>query len=143
MPLMEHLNFSSATQAFRDAVERFARTGAPNERISFATPAPAVKVERTITMILRRHPELEIERVEIDAVSGCSSFQGVACVRTSADTLRVDFDWDCRWKAVQLGWTDYFGFPDQARAAREFGFDCFRVWDISPDPRPEMGAMTG
>ncbi|HEX8695519.1 MAG TPA: hypothetical protein VF746_24110, partial [Longimicrobium sp.] len=40
----------------------------------------------------------------------------------------VRFVWDCKWKAEQHGWHDYFGFPDQGRAAREFGYDCFRAW---------------
>ena len=45
------------------------------------------------------------------------------------------FHWDCKWRAQQQGWVDYFGFPDQTRAAREFGFDCFRSWveeEVSP-----------
>jgi hypothetical protein len=41
----------------------------------------------------------------------------------------VRFYWDCKWKAQEQGWTDYFGFPDQMRAAREFGYDCFRSWN--------------
>lgn len=140
MPLFEHLYASSATPAFRDAVEEFARTGAPNSRLSFGSRAPSIKVERTITMILRDHGDLEIDSVEIDAISGCANFHGVAHVRTGSDEVRIDFDWDCRWKAMQLGWTDYFGFPDQVRAAREFGFDCFRSWTPRSGPRLEAGA---
>ena len=140
MPLFEHLNTSSAVPAFRNAVEEFARTGTPNARVSFGTRDPVIKVERTITMILRDHSDLEIESVEIDAVSGCANFTGVASVRTTSDDVRIEFDWDCRWKALQLGWTDYFGFPAQARAAREFGFDCFRTWTPRFDPRPEPEA---
>ena len=35
------------------------------------------------------------------------------------DVRTVRFHWDCKWKAQQEGWSDYFGFPDQMRAARE------------------------
>ncbi len=140
MPLFEYLRAASATPPFRYAVEEFPRTGAPNTRVSFGSGDPAIKVERTITMILRDHADLEIESVEIDAVSGCANYRGIANVRTTSDEVRIDFDWDCRWKALQLGWTDYFGFPDQARAAREFGFDCFRSWTPGSDPRLEAGA---
>jgi hypothetical protein len=132
MKLFEALRRSTASQAFHDAVESFVATASPNERISFPSRTPPIKVERTLVKILESFSTLPIESVEIDARSGCEYFRGEARVRASGDERRVRFDWDCRWKAVQLGWTDYFGFPDQARAAREFGHECFRGWQELP-----------
>jgi hypothetical protein len=40
----------------------------------------------------------------------------------------IEFAWDCRWRAQQQGWVDAFGFPDQIRAADEFGWNCFQHW---------------
>lgn len=136
MQLLDFLEAAAASPEFKDAALRFARTGRPNERISFPPHAPAVKVERTLTKILDVHRDLPIESVEISGSSGCSSFRGSAGIRSADDEVQVEFDWDCRWKALQLGWTDYFGFPDQTRAAREFGYDCFRAWIPSKDPQP-------
>jgi hypothetical protein len=41
---------------------------------------------------------------------------------------RIAFTWCCAWRAQQEGWRDCFGFWDQARAAREFGWRCFARW---------------
>ena len=49
-------------------------------------------------------------------------------VHTSSGVQVFDFVWDCRWRAEREGYVDYFGFPDQARAAREFDWQCFQVW---------------
>jgi hypothetical protein len=38
------------------------------------------------------------------------------------------FAWCCKWRAVEEGWVDCFGFPDQTRAAREFEYRCFETW---------------
>jgi hypothetical protein len=43
--------------------------------------------------------------------------------------LRFAFTWCCAWRAEQEGWRDCFGFWDQARAAREFGYRCFSRWE--------------
>jgi hypothetical protein len=129
MTLNEHLRRSAATAAFHDAIEAFLADGRPNDRIVFDPRCPAVKVERTLTKVLEEYPEEEIESVSISARSGCEFFRGEVAIRTRGEERRVNFDWDCKWKAVQQGWADYFGFPDQGRAAREFGHDCFRSWD--------------
>jgi hypothetical protein len=89
---------------------------------------PAVKVERVLTQLLHELPDVRIERIEIDARSGCSDFSGELTVFAD-DAVRVfDFVWDCRWRAAEEGWTDHWGEPDQIRAAREFGWRCFAVW---------------
>ena len=133
MPILDFLDRSRAADGFRAAVHDFLHRGLPNERVHFDGYAPAVKVERTLAKLLESLPELAIEAVEIDGRSGCEFFRGTATVRAADGAeLTVDFDWDCRWRAEQQGWTDFFGLPDQIRAAREFGYDCFRRWDVQP-----------
>ena len=134
MPLRELLARSAATAAFHAAVEEFLRTGAPNAAVAFEPFAPAVKVERTLSKLLEAEPELPIERVELRGSSGCEFYRGELRVESEAGERHVRFEWNCRWRAVEQGWTDYFGFPDQARAAREFGYDCFRVWQPLAEP---------
>lgn len=128
MSLTEFLTKSSSVEAFRDAVAEFTLTGRPNDRISFDGRTPPVKIERALTKLLELNSDLEIESVEFDGASGCSNFHGQLQVRASREERIVQFDWDCKWKAEQEGWQDYFGFPDQIRAAQEFGYDCFRSW---------------
>lgn len=132
---------SSATPAFLDAIAAFQRESCPNEWIRFDARSPVVKIERTLTQLLAQHPDLVIERVQIDGRSGCEFFRGELTFQAEGREHRIRFDWDCRWKAQQQGWTDYFGFHDQIRAAREFGYDCFRQWEMdapsgSPTPSP-------
>jgi lysyl-tRNA synthetase class I len=129
MELATFLTRSAATDAFKDAVETFLATGRPNTWIVFDRRSPSVKVERTLIQLLATRPELAIECVEIDGRSGCEKFDGTIDITTLDGPVRIRFEWNCRWKAEQLGWTDWFGFPDQARAAREFGYDCFHLWD--------------
>lgn len=128
MSLSSFLNRSRALPAFREAAVEFVRTGRASERIAFSGGLPPVKVERAITKLLESSPELELESVEIRGSSGCEYFRGELSARTPEGEHTVSFYWDCKWKAQQQGWSDYFGFPDQARAAREFGHDCFREW---------------
>jgi hypothetical protein len=128
MPLREYIQRSRATPAFLEAVAAFGRAGDPNERVRFDRYAPPVKVERTLTKLLEEYPDLPIERVEIEGSSGCEFFRGMLTVHAGEETRRIAFHWNCRWKAEQLGWRDYFGFADQTRAAREFGHDCFQEW---------------
>jgi hypothetical protein len=128
MTILDLLDRSSASDAFRDAVTRFARDGRPNERLAFNRDSPAIKVERTLVRALEEYPDLQVESIEIHGMSGCEFFRGVMDVHTAAEVRRVSFHWDCKWKAQEMGWHDYFGFPDQTRAAREFPYACFRTW---------------
>ncbi|HEX2716469.1 MAG TPA: hypothetical protein VHM67_02250 [Gemmatimonadaceae bacterium] len=89
---------------------------------------PAVKVERVLTQLLAEVGHEPIERVEIDARSGCSDFSGTLEVTVAGTRRTFDFVWDCRWRAEQEGWRDHWGEPDQIRAAREFGWQCFANW---------------
>jgi hypothetical protein len=145
MDLSAFLQRSAATESFRQAVGRFLRDGRSCERVSFNHPSPPVKVERTLAKVLEAYPELPVERVEIHASTGCEFFRGTATIHAAGEERLVRFDWDCRWRAEAEGWRDYFGFPDQARAAREFGWDCFRGWQEvevrAPALTVEMGAL--
>jgi hypothetical protein len=132
MKLIESLDRSAATAAFRNSVAAFLQRMEPNERVGFPAQAPLVKVERTLIKVLEEYSELPIEGVQVTATSGCATFRGYVTIRTADEERRVNFDWDCKWKALEMGWTDYFGFPDQARAAREFGHECFRSWQEVP-----------
>lgn len=127
--LNEFLTRARLAPEFRDEVSEFLRTGRPGHRITFDLRSPPVKVERVLTKLLAAEPELAIERVEVEGVSGCEFYRGEVAVVAGGERRRFRFDWDCRWRAVQQGWSDYFGFADQGRAAREFGYDCFRVWE--------------
>lgn len=121
------LEKSKATAEFALAVRSVAATGRPCDRIRFSLSLPPVKILRTLCQLLESEPDLVIEAVAIEAVSGCSNFTGTLDV--NGGVRRYAFDWDCRWRAEQLGWRDMFGLPDQARAAREFGYRCFRRFE--------------
>ena len=74
--------------------------------------------------LLEDHPDLPLERVDVEGESGCSDFVGK--VHASPGDLTFEFDWNCQWRAEECGWTDAFGDPDQIRAAQTFGYQCFR-----------------
>jgi hypothetical protein len=128
MTTADLLDRSAASAPFREALAQFLRGGRPSERIAYGHGCPPVKVERTLHKLLVEYPGLPIESIEMHAASGCEYFRGRMIVRTADEERRVSFHWDCKWRAEQEGWRDWFGFPDQSRAAREFGWDCFRVW---------------
>lgn len=127
--LEEMLARSRAAEDFKRAVRRL-EAGAAVEHIQIEGGAPTIKVRRVLTHILATEPHLPIERIALRARSGCSTFVGTVHVHTSTETRVFEFVWDCRWRAEQEGWTDCFGFPDQARAAREFDWRCFQHWKL-------------
>ena len=127
MPIHDLLTAARASEGFKSDVARYAN-GLPVERIRSVRHAPRIKVLRLLAQLLHAEPHLEIERVSIDAWSGCSDFRGTIAV-TTADSVDVfHFRWDCSWRAEQEGWYDAFQLPDQIRAAHEFGWQCFAEW---------------
>jgi hypothetical protein len=122
------LQSSSASAAFKADVASFL-AGTPSQRVKVETYVPRVKVRRLLAQLLNSEPLLEIEQVVIRGHSGCSDFVGTVDVHTSTGPQRFEFAWDCRWRAEQEGWVDYFGFPDQMRAAQEFDWRCFERWE--------------
>jgi hypothetical protein len=125
------LERSRATAAFKADVIAFCQ-GRQAERVEVRGYAPPVKIERVLTQLLHAEPHLEIERMSVAGRSGCSDFSGSVVVQTTSGPRTFDFVWDCRWRAEQEGWQDCFGFPDQIRAAREFGWQCFEKWTEQP-----------
>ena len=127
--LLPYLDAAAAHPEFKRDLIEFVRGGnAP--RIELQGYTPRVKVERVLTQLFSAHPDLEVERVRLSAHSGCSDFTGTIVAVTPNETEhRFQFTWCCSWKAEQEGWRDCFGFWDQARAAREFGWDCFQRWE--------------
>lgn len=120
---------SAATPAFRTDLLAFAQ-GGDAERIEARAHNPRVKILRTVAQLLSREPGLAVDRVSIQAVSGCSDYTGtLTATDATGQPHRFRFTWDCAWKAEQVGYRDYFGLPDQIRAAREFGWDCFAEWE--------------
>ncbi|MCU0618638.1 MAG: hypothetical protein MUF40_01820 [Gemmatimonadaceae bacterium] len=135
---MTHTDFepllaaSAATPAFRADLAAFA-AGGNAERIEARAHNPRVKILRTVAQLLAAEPTLAVDRVVIAAVSGCSDYAGTLVATDATGTEhRFAFTWDCAWKARQAGYTDHFGLPDQIRAAREFGWDCFAQWAKAP-----------
>jgi hypothetical protein len=126
--LLPYLDAAAAHPDFKREVLGFVQ-GAPATRIELKGYAPRVKVERVLTQLLHEHPTLQVERVRVTARSGCSDFTGEITAFEGDVEHRFAFTWCCAWRAQQLGWKDCFGFWDQARAAREFGWRCFERWE--------------
>ncbi len=125
--LLELLEKSAATSEFKEEARNFEKHLTPSERITFARGNPPVKVLRAIMGLLDFHPDAEIDSVEVDGQSGCSDYRGKVLINGGEKSYR--FVWDCAWKAEQLGWKDYFGSPDQIKAARTYGYQCFEKFE--------------
>jgi hypothetical protein len=126
--LLPFLDAAAAHPEFKSDVLTFARGGTAT-RVVLEGYAPRVKVERVLTQLFHAHPELPVERVVVRGRSGCSDFTGEVIAYASGAEHRFAFTWCCAWRAEQEGWRDCFGFWDQSRAAREFGFRCFSQWE--------------
>ncbi len=119
---------SRATAEFAEAVQVVATLQRPHPLIEFRPGLPIVKILRVIAQLLETEPTLEIRNVYIEGVSGCSNFTGRLSINNGERIY--DFDWDCRWRAEKEGWHDFWGQPDQTRAAREFEHRCFRKFQL-------------
>ena len=126
--LMPALSAAAVHPDFKSEVLTFV-AGGTSSRIELEGYAPRVKVERVLTQLLHDQPHLAIERVHVRGQSGCSDFSGELSAFAAETEHRFAFTWCCAWRAQQEGWRDCFGFWDQARAAREFGFRCFSRWE--------------
>jgi hypothetical protein len=126
-----YLNAAAALPEFKREVEAFVR-GGRTARISLDGHAPRVKIERVLTQLFSAHPDLPVERIALRGRSGCSDFTGELVAYTADSEHRFAFVWCCAWRAEQEDWRDCFGFWDQQRAAREFGWDCFKTWSAVP-----------
>jgi hypothetical protein len=106
------------------------------ERVATPGHAPRVKVLRVVAQLLEQEPALRLDTVRVDGVAGCCDFRGVVTATVDGEERRWDFVWDCRWRAREAGLVDPWGYPDQARAAREFGWRCFSHWAARPSMVP-------
>lgn len=122
---------SAAHPAFKDDLRAYAAFQ-PADRVVVTGYAPRLKVLRVLTQLLAAEPALAVEHVRVRGSSGCADFRGTVSVAVDGVERTWDFVWDCRWRAQQAGLVDAIGFPDQARAAREFGWRCFSVWTERP-----------
>ncbi len=120
------LEQSAATPDFARAVRDLEKSHRPSERILFKPGNPPVKVLRAVMGLLEAAPVEPIDRVEVDGISGCSDYRGTVILNGGESAYR--FVWDCAWKAEQVGWKDMFGYPDQGKAARAFGYRCFQTF---------------
>lgn len=122
------LTQSKATDEFKADLARFLSGDRPG-RVKVESFVPRVKVQRLLSQLLAQEASLEIEWVTIRGSSGCSDFVGTVDVHTTSGSHVFDFVWCCRWRAEREGFVDYFGFPDQYRAAQEFDWQCFQKWE--------------
>lgn len=129
--LLPVLDAASAHPDFKREVLGFLEGGQAT-RIETKGHAPRVKVERVLMQLLHEHPLLQVERVQVTARSGCSDFTGELTAYEGDVPHRFAFTWCCAWRAEQMGWKDCFGFWDQGRAAREYGWQCFERWEELP-----------
>jgi hypothetical protein len=118
---------SGASDEFKDSVRQYSTHGkAPLvEAMGFAPP---IKVLRVVAQLLEAEPTLRLERVRINGNAGCSDFRGSVEAHAEGVVRHWSFVWCCKWRAIAEGWVDCFGFPDQTRAAREYGYRCFETW---------------
>jgi hypothetical protein len=126
--LLPLLDAASAHPELKAEILAFVHGGTV-QRIELDGYAPRVKVERVLAQLFHAHPDLPIERVRLRGRSGCSDFTGELTAVVGDAEHHFAFTWCCAWRAEQEGWRDCFGFWDQARAAREFGFRCFSRWE--------------
>lgn len=132
VPTLEDLlEQSAATPAFAQAARDYA-SGASSDRVAANAGAPPVKVLRVICQLLAAEPALAVDSVIVEGRSGCSDFRGVLTARAGGKVHQFHFAWDCAWKARIAGYTTFWGDPDQQRAAREFGWQCFERFEPMP-----------
>lgn len=125
------IDVSAGTSEFKLALRQFMADSQPNRAVRFnRTGNPPIKVLRAILGLLEAQPGLRIESVEVSGASGCSDYRG--SIRAFPSGREFRFVWDCAWRAREQGWEDHFGYPDQARAAREYGHRCFEVFEEVP-----------
>lgn len=122
-PLEDLLAASAASAPFKQAI-RDLSAGRPQNLILANAGSPPVKIARVVTKLIEAYPEIAFEKLDVEGQSGCSEYFGKAVAQPG--NHRFEFEWDCRWRAEERGWVDGFGDPDQIRAARTLGYQCFR-----------------
>jgi hypothetical protein len=141
MDLDACLASSRATSAFATDVRAY-REHCDAPRIAVMRAAPRIKVLRVVTQLLFVEPQLTVDGIRIDGVSGCADYRGTIAALTPEGERAFTFLWDCSWRAAAEGWVDRHGLPDQTRAAREFDWQCFAEWAGIFTPDHSYGSNT-
>lgn len=121
--MQEILERSSATDSFKQDVKSLVR-GETTRFIHYPLSSPRIKVLRVILKFLDEFPLEPVEAMHLDAISGCATYEGT--LRVEPGDRRFRFVWDCAWRARENKVTNRWGWLDQAEAARQFGYQCFR-----------------
>ena len=117
---------SHATGQFKQALADY-MNGKDSGLIVHSLEAPRVKLLRVLAKLLEEYPDEPISDVSIQASASCSGFAGV--LTFGPNSSRIEFNWDCAWKAAQEGLQTWYGEPDQAKAAQRFGYQCFEKFE--------------
>ena len=131
LPLDTLLAASEACPEFKADVLAYAAFQRA-ERVVAQGHAPRVKVLRVVAQLLHHEPSMKLDSVRVAAAAGCCDFRGVVTATAGDEVRSWEFVWDCRWRARQAGLLDSTGHPDQAWAAREYGWRCFSHWQERP-----------
>jgi hypothetical protein len=127
------LRESSASHEFKAAVRALEAGDLDHvrRRVEFNPGEPTNKVLCVLVHLVKAHPDLPVESATVEADAEASVeptiYKGQLIVQPGR--VRFYFSWDCKWKAEKLGWLTPAGCPDHARAARELGCDCFRLFE--------------
>ena len=117
---------SQAAGQFKKALADY-MNGKDSGLIVHSLGAPRVKLLRVLAKLLEEYPDEPISDVSIQASASCSGFSGVLTFGPKA--TKIEFNWDCAWKAAQEGLQTWYGEPDQAKAAQLFGYQCFEQFE--------------
>ena len=117
---------SQATGQFKEALTNLIN-GKDSGLIVHSLGAPRIKLLRVLAKLLEEYPDEPISDVSIQASSSCSGFYGVLTFGPNAS--KIEFNWDCAWKAEQEGLQTWYGAPDQTKAAQLFGYQCFAKFE--------------
>ena len=123
--LKKLLSSSKADDSFKRAIEKFVENQ-DDDLIKYSPGAPRIKVVRVLMKLLQENENEPITGVEIYGQSSCSGFVGHLVYQPG--NIKLEFDWNCYWKAQQEGMLTWYGAPDQTLAARTFGYQCFRLF---------------
>lgn len=113
---------SSADESFKAAINQFC-SDKRSDLIQYPAGSPRIKILRVLMKLLEEFPNEPITDVHIEAKSTCSTYAGY--VEFGPNRSKVRFKWDCLWKAKQEGLVTWYGEPDQTKAAKTFGYQCF------------------
>lgn len=128
--LEELLNNSKAEDSFKAAVLAFL-DGKDSDLIKYSYGSPRIKILRVLMKLLEEFPDDAITNVDIQGKSSCSSFAGL--LTFGPDQTKVQFNWDCSWRAKQEGLITWYGQPDQRKAALTYGYQCFEIFQPVTD----------